>query len=122
MPETLFQKYGGYVTLTRVIEAYYDKACDSEVLGPYFDGADIRGLVKHQTEFVGSLMGGPQSYSNKDLQRIHRHFDITDAAFSTMVKLMRQAFEQFYFEDPDIEVIEDKLRRRRRYIVSPNTY
>jgi hemoglobin len=119
VPETLFNKYGGYATLTGVVRDYYAKARDSEVLGPYFDGADMPGLVKHQTEFLGSLMGGPRGYANQELQRIHRHFDITDTAFSTMMKLMRESLEHAYFEDADIEEIMDRMRRRRRYIVTP---
>lgn len=122
MPDTLFNKYGGYATLTRVVEDCYAKAYESDVLAPYFDGADMRELVKRQTEFLGSLMGGPQSYSNQELRRIHRHFDITDTAFSTMMKLMRESLEHARFEDPDIEFIMDKMRRRRRYVVTPRRY
>ena len=122
MPDTLFNKYGGYATLARVVQDYYAKAQDSDILSPYFDGADMRGLMKHQTEFLGSLMGGPQSYSNQELKQIHRHFDITDTAFNTMMKLMCESLEHAHFEDPDIDLIMDKMRRRRRYIVTPSRF
>ena len=89
----------------------------SPVLSPYFEHADMGGLIKHQTEFLGGLMGGPVRYSNKELEQVHRFLDITDAAFDTMIELIKDALYKLYFDEPDILYLEEELRRRKRFIV-----
>ena len=116
MADTMFDRVGGYSTIHRVAKAFFEKVPNSTNLAPYFENSDMTGLVRHQTEFLGSLMGGPVRYSNKDLEQIHKFMDITDTAFDEMVTLMTDAFYDLHFERADVEFIEDELLRRRRFI------
>jgi len=56
--QTLFDKYGGFATVSRIVSAFYDEVLESEQLRPYFRGLDMRRLVDHQTKFIAALMGG----------------------------------------------------------------
>ena len=119
MTDTLFQRYGGFATISRVVMAVYDKVLDSEVIGPYFENVDMRRLMDHQTKFISSVLGGPASYSNEALRQLHAHLDVTAAAFEEMIALFKDTLEDFEFEAEDIAYIVDDLESRRPYIVSP---
>lgn len=67
MTATLFQKYGGFASISRVVLTFYDKALDSDQIGGFFDDIDMPRLVDHQTKFIASLLGGPASYSDERL-------------------------------------------------------
>lgn len=116
MADSMFDRVGGYSTINRVATTFFDKVQESVQLAPYFENSDIRTLIKHQTEFLGSIMGGPQRYSNKELEQIHRFMDIAESAFDEMVGLMVDALYTMHFEQADVEYLEDELMRRRRFI------
>jgi len=62
--------------------SFYDKILDSPVTSPYFSGIDMKRLIDHQTKFFAALMGGPASYTNDHLERVHaltRHFGVRAA-------------------------------------------
>ena len=51
---TMFEKYGGFAKVSRIVSSFYDKALDSPILAPYFTGVDMRRLIDHQTKFASS--------------------------------------------------------------------
>lgn len=116
--DTLFQRYGGFATISRVVMSFYDKVLDSEVIGPYFEDVDMRRLMDHQTKFISSVLGGPASYSNDALRQLHAHLAIDAAAFEEMIALFKDTLEDFEFQAEDIEYIVADLESRRPYIVS----
>ena len=58
MPQTMFERYGGFATISQVVGSFYDKVLDSPITSPYFADVDMRGLIDHQTKFFAFLMGG----------------------------------------------------------------
>ena len=117
MAKTIFERYGGFASVSRVVSAFYDKAVESPVLAPYFETVDMKKLIDHQTKFVASLMGGPASYTDDELTRIHKHLEITMAAFKEMALLMEETLEDFDFETDDIHTVVGAIRSRRHCIV-----
>ena len=59
MARSLFDKYGGFASVSKVVMTFYTKVLDSDVIGDYFDGIDMRRLIDHQTKFIATIMGGP---------------------------------------------------------------
>jgi hemoglobin len=78
----------------------------------------MRKLVDHQTKFMASMMGGPASYTNEHLERVHAHLGITEAAFSETVNMLEDTLEDHDFEDDDIQAIEDEVMSRKNFIVT----
>jgi hemoglobin len=118
MARSMFDRYGGFARLSKVVMAFYDKALDSDVIGAYFEDVDMRRLVDHQTKFIASVMGGPASYTNETLRQLHARLHIHDAAFDEMVMLLEETLEDFDFAREDIEQIMADMNSRRPYIVS----
>ena len=117
MRETIFERYGGFAVVSRVVSDFYDQALDSPILGPYFVGVDTKTLIDHQTKFVASMMGGPASYSNEHLDRVHRHLGIDGVAFDEMCDLFRETLEDHNMEEGDIAEVMGEIQIRRVYIV-----
>ena len=98
--------------------SFYDKIIDSPATNPYFSGVDMKRLIDHQTKFFAALMGGPASYTNDHLEKVHDRLGITEAAFMEALVLMRDTLEEFDFLDEDIQQVQDEMMSRKNYIVA----
>jgi hemoglobin len=115
--QTVFERYGGFAKVSRVVMAFYEKVLDSPILSPYFSHSDMKRLIDHQTRFVATLMGGPASYTDDHLERIHAPLGITDGAFSEALALLSETLEEFGYEPEDVRMVESEFRSRRGFIV-----
>lgn len=117
MASSLFQKYGGFAKVSRIVLDFYEKALDSDQIGDFFEGVEMGRLVDHQTKFISSLMGGPASYTDEQLQQLHAHLGITDADMDEMARLLTEALEEHGVEPDDRDALLREIEARRRFIV-----
>ena len=120
MAKTLFQKYGGFSAVSRVVLTFYDKALDSEQIGDFFEHIDMTRLVDHQTKFISSLLGGPASFTDERLKLIHAHLNISDQDMDEMAKLLAETLDEHGFDPADRDAVIGEIEARRRHIVSPD--
>jgi len=118
MSATLFQKYGGFAKVSRVVLTFYDKVLDSDQIGVFFDEIDMSRLVDHQTKFISSLLGGPAAYTDDRLKQLHAHIGISDQDFDEMAKLLGEALDENGLEPGDCEAVIREIEARRSYIVN----
>lgn len=118
MGRTIFERYGGFASVSRVVMSFYDKMLDSPVTSPYFGHTDMKRLIDHQTKFIAAMMGGPASYTNEHLERVHANLGITEHAFLEAMAMLRETLEDFDFTDEDIRQVEDEMMRRKNFVVS----
>lgn len=117
MVQTLFERYGGFPKVSRIVSTFYDRVVDSPELTGYFEGVDMRRLIDHQTKFIASVMGGPASFSDQHLARVHEHLGITSASFDEAVVILRESLEDHGMEETDIGTVIASVRARKPYIV-----
>ncbi len=115
---TLFQKYGGFSTVSKVVLDFYDKVLDSDTVGPFFDDIDMRRQIDHQTKFIAQVMGGPASYSNDVLQRVYAGLHIDRAAFDEVAGLLEGTLRQHGIEPEDIVAIMQEIHGRAHIIIT----
>lgn len=115
---SIFERYGGFANVSRIVSSFYDRVLDSPILSPYFEKTDMRRLIDHQTKFIASIMGGPASYSNDVLERVHAHLNIDQEAFDEMVLILGETLEDFNMADTDVESVRDEILIRSRYIIA----
>ncbi len=118
MAQTLFTRCGGFATVRKVVSAFYDKVLDHETLQRYFEDVDMRRLIDHQTSFMLTLMGGPASYSDDVLRRVHAHLGITRSDYAQMAAIIRETFIDFDFEPSDVEQMYREVMRKESLIVT----
>ena len=118
MPQPIFDRYGGFGVVSKVVLEFYDRVGESEILAPYFENTDMRTLVDHQTKIIASLMGGPVSYADETIRRVHAHLHITEEAFFEMRSLLEETLEDFDFKEADVKAVVKEITDRKTLIVS----
>ncbi len=113
----MFDRYGGFGFVHRIVLSFYDKMLDSDIVAPYFDGVDMPALVDHQTKFISQVMGGPASYTNEVLDQVHRNLGITQEAFDEMASILERTLQEFDFKGEDVRTIMADIKSRQPYIV-----
>ena len=118
MSRTIFERYGGFANISKVVSAFYDLMLDSEDTARFFEGVDMRRLIDHQTKFISTLMGGPSSYSQEQLKRAHARLGIDSAAFEKSAKLLTETLEDFDFDESDIAEVLAEFNSYKWVIVT----
>ena len=118
MKSTIFQRYGGFASVSKVVTSFYDKVLDSPIASPYFANTDMRRQIDHQTKFISQIMGGPASYTDEQLERVHSRLGITEIAFMEVIELLRETLEDYDFSEVDIQHVEREMMNRKNFIVA----
>lgn len=116
--QTLFERYGGFTSVSRIVSSFYDKVLESPIVAGYFEGSDMRRLVDHQTKFIATLFGGPASYNDEALARMHANLKIDKESFDEVVELLTETLEDFDIAPEDIEIVRQEFNRREKLIVT----
>ena len=115
--QSLFEKYGGFSKISRVVLSFYDTLLDSDEIGPFFDDIDMSKMVDHQTKFIASLLGGPAAYTDRQLHQLHRHLEITDDHFDELKVVLNGTLTKHGLEPGDVEAVLAEFEKRRTLIV-----
>jgi hemoglobin len=114
---TLFEKYGGFSQISKIVLSFYDTLLDSDEIGPFFDNTEMSKMVDHQTKFIASLLGGPASYTDNQLRQLHSHLVIEHAHFDELKVVLKDTLEDHNIEPDDVDAILGEFEKRREMIV-----
>ena len=115
---TLFEKYGGFATVSKIVMSFYDKVLDSDQVGGYFEDIDMRQLIDHQTKFVASIMGGPASFSDDMLKRVHARFAVSRPDFDETARLLKETLVEYEMAEEDVRTVMEAIEARSSVIIS----
>jgi hemoglobin len=118
LAQSMYEKYGGFASVSRIVLDFYDKVLDSEEVGDFFDDVDMKRLIDHQTKFISFVMGGPIEYANDRLEQLHQRRDISNADFDEIKQLLSDTLSEHGVKTPDRETVLEAIEVRRRLIVS----
>jgi hemoglobin len=118
MDQTLFQKYGGFSKVSRIVLDFYNRLLDDDDLGPFFDNVDMGRIVDHQTKFISSLLGGPASYTDDQISKMHSHLAISATHFDRMIETLSATLSDHGVESEDVSAVVQALEERRNLIVN----
>ncbi|SNS60291.1 group I truncated hemoglobin [Tropicimonas sediminicola] len=117
MEKSLFDKYGGFSTVSKIVMRLYDQLLEDDDVGPFFDDVDMPRLIDHQTKFVASLMGGPASFTDTHIQRAHHNLEIAPLHFDRLKEIIAETLGEFDVEEDDIETVLAAFEGRRKLLV-----
>lgn len=118
MPATLYEKYGGFKSVSRVVMRFYEYALDSDQIGDHFENVDMAKLIDHQTKFISYLLGGPASISDDRLKQVHAHLGISHRDFDEAVTLLGDSLGEHGFSEPDIGKVVEAIETKRTLVVT----
>ena len=113
----LFEKYGGFATVSTIVRAFYKDVVASPNLQSYFENVNMERLIDHQTKFISHVLGGPAEYTGRTLQSSHHSLKITNAHFDEVAEILQDVLEDVGMEDADIEVVMGIVGGTRSSIV-----
>ncbi|MBX2838398.1 MAG: group 1 truncated hemoglobin [Gammaproteobacteria bacterium] len=114
---SLYEKYGGFGQINKVVMAFYDSLLDSDELGPYFDDVEMPKLIDHQTKFMADLLGGPASFSDDHLQKAHVKLNVTHEHFDELKVILHKTLLDHKVEIEDANLVLEAVEARRSFIV-----
>ncbi|MEM6943148.1 MAG: group 1 truncated hemoglobin [Pseudomonadota bacterium] len=115
---SIYERYGGFAKINRVVMDFYDALLDSDELGPYFDNVDMARLIDHQTKFVSGLLGGPVDFDDEVLRRAHRHLRVTQEHFDELKRVLGNILETHAFLPADVQTVLAAVEARRPLVVA----
>ena len=117
MTASLYDRLGGFKTVRKFVSDFYDRVLDEDDLSPHFAETDMASLIDHQTKFFSALLGGPASYTNDQLRRIHEGKGITEHEFGLICELLRETLEDHDLKEDEICQVEAELLARKDCVV-----
>lgn len=118
MEQSLYDKYGGFSAVSKLVHEFYRRVLESDSLAPYFENTDMDRLINHQVRFFSTLLGGPVTYDRQQLDEIHKRLNITAVAFDEILDLLEEALEDSGFADEDSETVLGALKKLRGAFVT----
>ena len=118
MNQTIFERYGGFASVRKIVSTFYDYVLDDAVMAPYFAGIDMRRQIDHQSKFISAMMGGPASYSDDHLRRVHARLGITHDDFLVMASLLQEALEDHALAPADVQAVMHEIAIREHLVVT----
>lgn len=116
---TLFEKYGGVPTVSRIVSAFYREVMSRPTLKPYFEGIDMVRLIEHQVKFISHVLGQPASvYEGRALGTAHMSAGITGQAFAEVAQILESTLVDAGMASDDVEVVMRAVAGAREAIVT----
>lgn len=82
--QTFYDAIGGYPTIAKIVDRFYEGVTTDEVLRPLYPEEDLAPAAERLTMFLAQYWGGPTTYSQKRghprLRIRHAPFKVTPAA------------------------------------------
>jgi hemoglobin len=102
---TLFDKYGGFATVSSIVRDFYKEVIASPTLKHHFENIQMDRLIDHQTKFIASVLGSSDLYSGKTMTIAHRNLNISSSEFAEVANILKETLEDAGVEDVDVATI-----------------
>jgi hemoglobin len=100
---SLYERLGGQPAIGVATETFYRKVLADPVLAPYFDDIDMERQVNKQAAFLTMALGGPNSYTGRDLRTVHASMPgLGDEHVNLVVGHLAQTLRELGVTETDI--------------------
>ena len=101
--KTLYGKYGGTPTVTKIVKAFYQIVLDRPNLARYFINIDMDRLIRHQIDLVCYLLlrSSKSDYDMEQIKLAHNKFKITDRSFNDEAHIFVTVPHNYCVSDQD---------------------
>ena len=118
MSQTLYDQLGGFSAVRKLVSDFYDRVLDEEGVASFFRDTEMSKLIDHQTKFFATLLGGPVSYTDEQLRKLHTSMGIQDHHFDVILDLVQETLEDHDIDKQAVTSIIEKMNTYRSAIVT----
>lgn len=103
---SLYDRLGGAPAIFAATEIFYRKVLADPELAPYFDGVDMDRQAAKQAAFLTMALGGPNSYTGRDLRAAHAPLgELTDHHVDLVIEYLAETLNELGVPDSDIAAV-----------------
>jgi truncated hemoglobin YjbI len=117
--DTLYGQLGGAPVITEAVDRFYRLVLADPELAPYFVGADVAVVKRHQVLLLSSVLGGPQSYGGRGLDEAHAGLGVTGPHYDKVAALLLDVLAELGAPAHIAEAVASTLDAVREQIVEP---
>jgi hemoglobin len=115
---SIYAKIGGAPSVSAAVDRFYEKVTGDPSLAHHFEGMDLSRLKAHQRSFIGAALGGPETYSGRDMATAHADLGITDGDFDRVVQHLVDTLASLGVDEDTIATIGATLAPLQDQIVT----
>jgi hemoglobin len=98
---SLYERIGGEVGITNLIDAFYDRIIDDDSLRPFFEHSSVETIRRMQREFFAAAVGGPIVYTGRSLREVHTGRGITKQNFARFIEHLMDTLKEHDVSEKD---------------------
>jgi hemoglobin len=102
---TLYERLGEREGIRAVVDDFYDRLQTDDLLGPFFEDADMELLRRTQTDFLCEAAGGPETYDATPVREAHLHLPFTPEHIQRAVALLEESLDEFDVPEEDARTV-----------------
>jgi len=102
---TLYERLGEREGIRAVVDDFYDRLQADDLVGPFFEGADMELLRRTQADFLCEAAGGPETYDATPVREAHLHLPFTPEHIERAVELLEESLDEFDVPEEDAKTV-----------------
>ncbi len=118
----LYNRLGGDKAMEKVVDVFYRKVLQDELVGRFFEDVDMVAQRVKQKSFLAMAFGGPYQYTELDLRKIHapmvENLGLADAHFDRVAAILRETLDELEISKPEIDEVMAIIESTRDVILN----
>lgn len=97
MSASLYEQIGGDAAVDAAVDLFYRKVLADDRINQYFEGVDMDRQAAKQKAFLTMVLGGPNSYTGKDMRDGHAHLvanGLNDTHFDAVMENLAATLQE----------------------------
>jgi hemoglobin len=116
--KSLYEELGGEPAVTAAVEEFYKRVLSDPDLEEFFAETNMEVQKKHQKNFLTLALGGPKSYTGKDMRKAHQHLKLNDTHFDLIKKHLSDTLKALGVTDDKIQKTMDLIEPLRNDVLN----
>lgn len=118
---TLYEKYGGNATVSRLVADFYREVLARPHLKAYFAGVPLPRLIQHQVRFISHVLGQtPSAYNGRTMALAHGAVQISAQDFAEVGQILAETLKKAGMEADDLRKVMADVAALEPAIVAPS--
>lgn len=118
----LYDRIGRDKAMEIVVDLFYQKVTQDELIGHFFDNTDMASLRLKQKSFLSMAFGGPYQYSDAELRAVHKplieKYGLSDKHFNRFLEIFKETLTELNISANELQGIMEVLESTRDSVLN----
>lgn len=118
---SLYETLGGAAAMDQAVDIFYRYVLSDDRINHWFEGIDMEKQTAKQHAFLTMALGGPHSYTGKDLRAGHAHLvarGLNDEHFDAVKENLEKALRDLNVSQPQIDEVLNLVETTRSDVLN----